>query len=85
MAPKCLMIDVDGPRGDANIQKSAVPYNGFTAHLMDFKLDNSTFKSWEGDPGQMCDSMARFGMWEHMNEMQVRQSFSAYMHGYLIL
>ncbi|KAL9106063.1 MAG: hypothetical protein Q9227_008849 [Pyrenula ochraceoflavens] len=64
-APKCLFID-----GDGN-----TPYQGFTAHLTDFKIDNSTWKSWQNDPHQMCDSLARFGMRRKINNMQCPQIF----------
>lgn len=45
--PKCVMLDTPDDHGVRNS-----PYAGFTARLFDFKLDNSTWKSWEKDPHQ---------------------------------
>jgi hypothetical protein len=72
--PKCLWIDrtaTNGPRTDPN----SVGAEGFQIHLPDFKLDNSKWKEWEGDLSQMCDSVARFAVFETLNYLQCPQKF----------
>jgi hypothetical protein len=61
--PKCLWID-----SPDESKQVATPWKGFQVHLPDFKLDNSTFKKWEGEPYQMCGSRARFGAYHVINE-----------------
>lgn len=68
--PKCLMLDTPD---DHDIRNSR--YAGFTAHLIDFNLDASLWKSWQEDPHQMCGSDARFRMYETLNERQCPQVF----------
>jgi hypothetical protein len=46
----------------------ATSWKGFQVHLPDFKLDNSKFKVWEGDPYHICGSKARFGVYKALNE-----------------
>ena len=65
--PRCLWIDRSGDY-DGTYQEASVPFEGFQVHLPDFKLDNSKWKEWQGDLHQMCDSVARFGVFEHLNE-----------------
>jgi hypothetical protein len=69
--PKCLWIDKADKQG-----AKATKYQGFQVHLIDFKLDNSTWAAWEKDPTHMCDSMARFGGYETLNVMMCPQIFS---------
>jgi hypothetical protein len=69
--PKCLWID----KPDRNGAK-ATHYQGFQVHLIDFKLDNSTWSAWQNDPSHMCDSLARFGGYDTLNVMMCPQVFS---------
>ncbi|KAF2274415.1 uncharacterized protein EI97DRAFT_444160 [Westerdykella ornata] len=69
--PRCLWIDKSDKDG-----LSATKWQGFQVHLPDFKLDNSTFKGWEEDPGQMCNALARFSGYEVLNHMMCPQVFS---------
>lgn len=68
--PRCMWIDKPDNKG-----RSATHFQGFQVHLPDFKLDNTTFKSWEQDPAQMCDSLARFGAYDISNEVMCPQIF----------
>jgi hypothetical protein len=61
--PKCMWID--SPDKD---KKSTTSWKGFQVHLPDFKMDNSKFKSWEGNPFHMCGSMARWSGYRALNE-----------------
>ncbi|KAF2689398.1 hypothetical protein K458DRAFT_484129 [Lentithecium fluviatile CBS 122367] len=66
--PRCLWIDRSSEE-----QAASVPFEGFSAHLPDFKVDNSKWEEWENDLFQMCASGARFEVYEHMNEKQCPQ------------
>jgi hypothetical protein len=61
--PKCMWID--SPDKD---KKSATSWKGFQVHLPDFKMDNSKFKSWEGNPFHMCGSRSRWSGYRALNE-----------------
>jgi hypothetical protein len=69
--PKCLWIDQADSHGN-----KASHYEGFQIHLPDFKLDNSTFKMWQDDPSNMCDSLARFGSYDRLNSIMCPEIFS---------
>jgi hypothetical protein len=69
--PKCLWIDKPDDDGD-----STTHYQGFQVHLPDFKLDNSTFKTWQDDPSHMCDSLARFGSYDKLDPTLCPEIFS---------
>jgi hypothetical protein len=69
--PKCMWID----QADSDGNK-ATHYEGFQVHLPDFKLDNSTFKTWQDDPSNMCDSLARFGSYDRLNPIMCPEIFS---------
>lgn len=73
--PRCLALDKTDEQ-DGKIRQSSTRYEGFTARIIDFKPDNAIFQKWEDDLGQMCNSKARFAMWEKLNEMQYPQIFS---------
>jgi hypothetical protein len=68
--PKCMWIDT--PDSD---HAAATPWKGFQVHLPDFKMDNSKFKAWEGDPYHMCGSKARFGVYKTLNEYSKSSRF----------
>ncbi|KAF1984884.1 hypothetical protein K402DRAFT_455480 [Aulographum hederae CBS 113979] len=65
----CLMIG-QPLNGRTEFPKVRVPFEGFSAHLYDFKLDNTKWEQWSEDNTQMCNSEARFTMWTNINEMQ---------------
>jgi hypothetical protein len=69
--PKCMWID----QADSDGNK-VTHYEGFQVNLPDFKLDNSTFKTWQDDPSNMCDSLARFGSYDRLNAIICPEIFS---------
>lgn len=69
--PKCMWLDKPDRQG-----AKATHYQGFQVHLIDFKLDNSTWAAWEDEPTHMCDSLARFGGYDTLNVMMCPQVFS---------
>lgn len=70
--PRCLWIDKSGDY-DGTYQESSVGFEGFQVHLPDFKLDNSKWKEWQGDLGQMYDSVSRFAVLQKLNDWQCPQ------------
>jgi hypothetical protein len=69
--PKCMWLDSP----DSN-KAVATQWKGFQVHLPDFKMDNSKFKAWEGDPYHMCGSKARFGVFKDLNEYSELKSWA---------
>ncbi|KAF2675824.1 hypothetical protein K458DRAFT_397586 [Lentithecium fluviatile CBS 122367] len=63
--PRCLWIDKN--ERDGNLM--ATDFEGFQVHLPDFKIDNSKFRKWNNQTGQMCQGLSRFTMYHDMNPM----------------
>jgi hypothetical protein len=74
--PKCMWID-----SADNKNVAATSWKGFQVHLPDFKMDNSKFKTWEGDPYHMCGSKARFGVYKALNEYSELDVIGTYRVG----
>ncbi|KAF2709939.1 hypothetical protein K504DRAFT_501239 [Pleomassaria siparia CBS 279.74] len=63
-------VSVSTPDGQPTEEHPPVPFEGSSAHLQDFGLDNSKWEHWGNDLHQMCDTMSRFNIFIHMNEKQ---------------